>query len=209
MARAGHCIQCGENVWLAADGSCPKGHGPQDISRVYEAGEEVRPASAAQPLPQGRRAPIVGLAIAAAAVLLVVGVLLVAVPMLSSDPEPQPGVSPAGAQPGSVSGSPPGMPPVEEVLPGVPMIDPTAIPQAAAAADDAVCRANRAELEAAAAVYLSEHYEDGPSALSGTSWQRVLVGEVLPSAPTCPTNGGTYTLDDDGNASCADGLHNG
>jgi competence protein ComGC len=37
MARAGFCNQCGENVWLAQDGSCPRGHAADQISNVYEA----------------------------------------------------------------------------------------------------------------------------------------------------------------------------
>ena len=37
MARAGFCASCGENVWLAADGTCPRGHGADQISNQYEA----------------------------------------------------------------------------------------------------------------------------------------------------------------------------
>jgi hypothetical protein len=35
MRRAGHCIDCGEDVWLTPAGACPNGHGPQSISGVY------------------------------------------------------------------------------------------------------------------------------------------------------------------------------
>jgi hypothetical protein len=33
--RAGHCLDCGGNVWLTDSGGCPKGHGPQSITDVY------------------------------------------------------------------------------------------------------------------------------------------------------------------------------
>ena len=33
--RAGHCMECGTNVWLTETGSCPAGHGPQSITSVY------------------------------------------------------------------------------------------------------------------------------------------------------------------------------
>jgi hypothetical protein len=36
MARAGFCGTCGENVYLDPDGSCPKGHGADCVSNVYE-----------------------------------------------------------------------------------------------------------------------------------------------------------------------------
>jgi competence protein ComGC len=38
MALAGYCNQCRENVWLTADGSCPRGHSAENISGAYEAG---------------------------------------------------------------------------------------------------------------------------------------------------------------------------
>jgi len=36
MARYGHCSACGESVWLAEDGSCPRGHGAEYISGVVD-----------------------------------------------------------------------------------------------------------------------------------------------------------------------------
>lgn len=45
MAKAGYCSKCGQNVWLASDGSCAKGHGPECISGVYDT---VPPTTAAQ-----------------------------------------------------------------------------------------------------------------------------------------------------------------
>lgn len=37
MPTAGWCAQCGANVWLAQDGSCPAGHDASQISNTYEA----------------------------------------------------------------------------------------------------------------------------------------------------------------------------
>jgi competence protein ComGC len=47
MALAGYCNQCRESVWLNADGSCPRGHGAENISGAYEAGPP--PAFVQQP----------------------------------------------------------------------------------------------------------------------------------------------------------------
>ena len=33
--RAGHCMECGKNVWLTETGSCPAGHGPQSLTKIY------------------------------------------------------------------------------------------------------------------------------------------------------------------------------
>lgn len=46
MARYGHCSACGTSVWLAGDGSCPNGHGPEFISGIVDDGA---PAGVAQP----------------------------------------------------------------------------------------------------------------------------------------------------------------
>lgn len=37
MARAGFCDQCRETVWLASDGSCPRGHTADHIQGAFEA----------------------------------------------------------------------------------------------------------------------------------------------------------------------------
>jgi hypothetical protein len=37
MAKAGHCSECGENVWLNPDGSCENGHAASAVSGVYDA----------------------------------------------------------------------------------------------------------------------------------------------------------------------------
>jgi competence protein ComGC len=47
MALAGHCAACGENVWLTPAGTCPRGHGADRISNVYE----TAAAPAAPPVP--------------------------------------------------------------------------------------------------------------------------------------------------------------
>jgi competence protein ComGC len=56
MARAGFCNQCGENVWLAEDGSCLRGHPSDQISNVYEAGQPA--PQAPQPQPQYVPSPV-------------------------------------------------------------------------------------------------------------------------------------------------------
>ena len=38
MALAGYCDSCGENVWVTPSGACPRGHGADRISNVYETG---------------------------------------------------------------------------------------------------------------------------------------------------------------------------
>jgi competence protein ComGC len=54
---AGYCNQCRENVWLNADGSCPRGHSAEHISGAYEAGPP--PPSAPQPYqPQPYEQPV-------------------------------------------------------------------------------------------------------------------------------------------------------
>jgi len=45
MAKAAHCAQCGANVYVGADGRCPKGHGPESLSNYYD----VPDAAAATP----------------------------------------------------------------------------------------------------------------------------------------------------------------
>ncbi len=39
MAKAAYCSECGENVYLTADGTCPKGHGTEALSNEYDAPE--------------------------------------------------------------------------------------------------------------------------------------------------------------------------
>jgi competence protein ComGC len=51
MAWAGYCDQCRENVWLGADGSCPRGHTADHISGAYEAGPPPQAAPQQQPQP--------------------------------------------------------------------------------------------------------------------------------------------------------------
>jgi competence protein ComGC len=66
MALAGYCNQCRENVWLTADGSCPRGHGAESVSGAYEAGPPPhfvqQPAQqypqTSQPSPQTTRYPV-------------------------------------------------------------------------------------------------------------------------------------------------------
>lgn len=48
MARAGYCSTCGENVYLTPTGGCPKGHGPECVSNVYEAPDAAPPQYAPQ-----------------------------------------------------------------------------------------------------------------------------------------------------------------
>lgn len=37
LSWAGHCAVCGTNVWLNDDGSCPAGHGRENVSAQYQA----------------------------------------------------------------------------------------------------------------------------------------------------------------------------
>jgi hypothetical protein len=46
MARAGYCSTCQENAYLGPDGGCPKGHGPECVSNVYEVPDAPSPAPA-------------------------------------------------------------------------------------------------------------------------------------------------------------------
>ena len=39
MPKAAFCSQCGENVYLSDDGTCPKGHGAESLSDYYDAPE--------------------------------------------------------------------------------------------------------------------------------------------------------------------------
>ena len=39
MPKAAYCSECGENVYLAASGTCPKGHGAEALSNHYDAPE--------------------------------------------------------------------------------------------------------------------------------------------------------------------------
>jgi Tfp pilus assembly protein PilE len=64
MAKAGYCSECGENMWLDADGGCEAGHGPECITDVYDApdGEDLQagvPGSgpAPEPSPTAPEAP--------------------------------------------------------------------------------------------------------------------------------------------------------
>lgn len=67
MAKAGYCDVCGENVWLADDGSCAKGgHTREHISNAHD--EE--PPAAPPPAPAPKRRKL------AVTVALVLSVLL-------------------------------------------------------------------------------------------------------------------------------------
>lgn len=61
MAKAGYCSECGENVWLDADGGCEAGHGPECVTDVYDApdGEDLRAGApdAAPEMPEEPAAP--------------------------------------------------------------------------------------------------------------------------------------------------------
>jgi len=46
MPTAGWCAQCGANVWLVEDGSCPAGHDASQISNTYEAEQPEKDAFA-------------------------------------------------------------------------------------------------------------------------------------------------------------------
>lgn len=47
MAKAAYCALCGANVYVNDDGTCPQGHGPENLSNYYEA-PDLTPADHAQ-----------------------------------------------------------------------------------------------------------------------------------------------------------------
>ena len=80
MARAGYCRECGENVWVGADGACLKaGHPAASISAVYDADASLvdapPAAQPAQPRHRTSRFVILGIVVA---VLALVGLCAVA-----------------------------------------------------------------------------------------------------------------------------------
>jgi hypothetical protein len=75
MAKAAYCSQCGENVYVGADGRCPKGHGPESLSNYYDAPDDADPAagSPGEPPQKKSRVGLVLLIIAIVLVLCAVG----------------------------------------------------------------------------------------------------------------------------------------
>lgn len=45
MAKAGHCAVCGTTVYLTETGACSNGHGPENISGVYDTDPGTAPAT--------------------------------------------------------------------------------------------------------------------------------------------------------------------
>jgi len=74
MAKAAWCAACNANVYVTDDGTCPQGHGPENLSNFYDAPElspadhAVLDASAPAGKPKSSRTLII--------VLVVIGVLI-------------------------------------------------------------------------------------------------------------------------------------
>ena len=170
MARAGFCNQCGENVWLAQDGSCPRGHAADQISNAYEAGPPVPPA---QPQPQPQpQAPYI--------------------------PSPAPYGSvptPYGPQPQKKSHAGVVVAIVAVILVGMLFIcgilAAIAVPiftASKASAQRRVCFANQRNIIAATKAYEADHNQ------LPTTLNDLVKDHLLDSMPVCP-NGGTYEWD--------------
>jgi competence protein ComGC len=167
MAWAGYCDQCRENVWLNADGSCPRGHTADHISAAYEAGpppqaapqpqqqpyQQPQPYQPAQyPVPPGQEPPrkkshtgVVVAAVVVLGLLLLCG-LMAAMPMLIFS-------------------------------------------KAKSSAQQRVCFANQRTVSGASQAYMADN-----GALPKTLKALIDAG-LIESEPVCP-NGGTYTWDE-------------
>jgi hypothetical protein len=85
MARVGFCRQCGNNVWLAEDGSCTHGHSADQIDSTFDVPSRAEESASAVPDPlsfeiagaRRRRRTIVMIASVLTAVLTVAGVITV------------------------------------------------------------------------------------------------------------------------------------
>jgi hypothetical protein len=73
MPKAGFCAECGENVWLRADGSCERGHSATSVSRQYDSPAPAESVIESEPLtgpkPKRRRILVAG-AVALVVVLI-------------------------------------------------------------------------------------------------------------------------------------------
>jgi competence protein ComGC len=164
MALAGYCNQCRENVWLTADGSCPRGHGAESISGAYEAGppphfvqqpaqqypqpSQASPQSARYPVPPGQvpEPKKSNLGVVIAVILVVIFGLLFMCGVLAS----------------------------------------IAIPtfnNAKTSATERACFANQRAVYAASQAYLAEHGKPP------TSLQDLLDAGLISAEPVCPSHG--------------------
>ena len=49
MPQAAYCNQCGQNVFVTADGRCPQGHGPESLTSYYDASAPAPAPTPAEP----------------------------------------------------------------------------------------------------------------------------------------------------------------
>jgi len=80
MPKAAFCSQCGENVYLNDDGTCPKGHGPEALSNSYDAPEPppVNQGPVDQPtVTQVPGAPVPGGSASKSKLPLIIGIIIV------------------------------------------------------------------------------------------------------------------------------------
>jgi len=98
MAQAGYCAACRENVWLMPSGTCPRGHGAEQISNVYEAAMPVaaappqtqpwpqqQPAAQAPPKKRNKTVIIIVLVVVAVLLLCICGILTsIAIPVFNA-----------------------------------------------------------------------------------------------------------------------------
>jgi competence protein ComGC len=168
MALAGYCAGCGENVWLTPSGDCPRGHGADQVSNVYEASAPApaQPAPAVQDPPGGGLPPA---------------------------PQPIPGQPPDPGRKKTIVWVVVSL--VLVALLGCCLIGgllvAIAIPAFNSQRDNAqerTCFSNQRNIEAAAQTYGAENNGEFPETIGA------LVPEYLKSVPVCPSDG-TYTWD--------------
>jgi competence protein ComGC len=168
VALAGYCASCGENVWLTPSGTCPRGHGAQDVSSVYEAAGPAAPApvQTAQDPTSGGLPPV---------------------------PQPIPGQTPERGKNKAlvwvivalVLAALLGCCLVGSILAAIAI---PAFTTRQAGAQEKVCYSNERNVEAAAQVYGAENNGEMPESID------TLVPDYLKTVPACPS-GGTYTWD--------------
>ena len=89
MAKAGFCESCATNVYLTAEGACPRGHGREGIRDVYEVADPPptpNASAAGDKPPNGRKTLLIVVAVVGLFLCCVAASLLaVSVPVFNSD----------------------------------------------------------------------------------------------------------------------------
>lgn len=82
MAQAAYCSQCGANVYVGADGRCPRGHGPESLSNHYEVDDlPAAPPSAVGQAPKKSNTLLIVLVILGLFVVCGLGSCCAAIPL--------------------------------------------------------------------------------------------------------------------------------